>query len=76
MTRFRARPKKKCYQAFIVEPSTDFAPKNWQDKPRSYRVLEYVGAKTFSGTADAWRFLHNQRALKANQFDTWAILLD
>jgi hypothetical protein len=59
-----------------VEPEPGFEPKNWRDKPKSYRVIEYVGPKRFRGNADAWRFLHNQRQLQSNKLDAWAILLN
>jgi hypothetical protein len=75
MTKLKSRPKVH-YQAFLVEPEPDFAPKNWRDKPRSFRVIEYIGAKQFLGRADAWRFLHNHKALESNQTKVWAIVVE
>ena len=67
----RKRPDS--YHAFLVEPGPDFEPTNWQDKPRQYRILQYLGEKRFRGRADAWRFLHNHQALSIGNTSIWAI---
>ncbi len=72
MTKLKSRPKTR-YHAFIVEPDADFAPKNWQEKPANYRVIEYLGEKEFLGRADAWRFLHNHEAIESRNFKRWAV---
>lgn len=71
-----SKPRKKpasLYHALLVEPDEEFNPRNWQDKPRQYRVLEYLGPKRFLGRADAWRFLHNHQALEKGKTNVWAI---
>ena len=54
------------FVAMVVEPTANFHPSNWQDTPQSYRVVEVTGNKKHRGEADAWRFLFNRDALKAN----------
>lgn len=78
MTIIRRRPAcaTRHYHAFIVQPAEDFRPNSWQDIPRLYRVLEYVGAKQFRGPADAWRFLHNRAALESGDCKRWAICIE
>lgn len=61
------------YHAFLVEPTGDFHPGNWQDKPSSYRIVEYLGQKKYRGDADAWRFLHNREAIRNASTQRWAI---
>lgn len=75
MTKLRKKPAPS-FHAFLVEPLADFQPKNWQDKPKNYRILEYLGPKQYLGRADAWRFLHNHRALETGELQTWAIYVD
>ena len=75
MTKLRPRPAAG-YHAFLVQPLAGFEPKNWQDKPKHYRILEYVGSKLFLGRADAWRFLHNHQALEKGNFEAWAIYVE
>jgi hypothetical protein len=62
------------YHAFLVKPADDFCPNNWQQKPDSYRIIEYLGPKSRLGSVDAWRFMHNQAAIKdGTAADGWAI---
>lgn len=80
MTKPRRKPKT-TYHAFLVEPTIEFAPSNWQQNPDFYKVIKYLGPKYFQGQADAWKFLHNhekQKSARQNQgsIDTWAIYLD
>ena len=75
MTKPRRKPSSR-FHAFIVEPSPDFQPSNWQQTPRHYRIVEYVGPKGLRGPADAWKFLHNHDALHRGDQKRWAICLD
>lgn len=75
MTKFRRKPATG-YHAFLVEPTPDFAPTNWQDKPLHYRIIEYAGLKQFKGQVDAWRFLFNHRALADGDTKLWAIYVN
>ena len=69
----KPRTKTKGYLTFVVEPTGDFAPTNWQETPASYRIIEFVGPKRLLGEADSWKFLHNQAALRQNNLARWAI---
>lgn len=71
MTKLRKRPTG--YLTFLVEPTADFRPINWQQTPESYRIVEFAGAATMLGQADSWKFLNNQTALRTGRFDRWAI---
>lgn len=64
------------FLAFLVDPAPDFQPTNWQQVPKHYRILEFVGPKHFKGRADAWKFLHNHDQLNQDKIQTWAIYLD
>jgi hypothetical protein len=75
MTKLRKKPATQ-YHALLVEPTPDFSPTNWQDKPANYRIVEYLGPKQYRGRADAWRFMHNHEALENGQIETWAIYVD
>ncbi len=75
MTKPRRKPETR-FHTFIVEPSPDFEPVNWQQTPDHYRILKYVGPEKFRGSADAWKFLHNHRVLQTGSTDQWAIYLD
>jgi hypothetical protein len=75
MTKPRKKPGIR-YHALLVQPSPEFEPTNWQDKPEHYRVLEYLGPKLFRGRADAWRFLHNHQAIETGDRRSWAIYID
>ena len=46
------------YHAFLVKPTEDFCPSNWQQKPESYQIIKYLGPKNRLGSVDAWRFMH------------------
>jgi hypothetical protein len=61
------------YIAFIVEATEEFKPTNWRETPSSYRVLESAGPMKTLGSADAWRFMFNQAAIKSGQLKRWAI---
>ena len=75
MSKPRKKPNTR-FHAFIVEPSPDFEPTNWQQTPRHYRIVSYVGPKDFRGSADAWKFLYNHDALSRGDQSRWAICLD
>jgi len=75
MTKPRKKPSLR-YLAFIVEPEPGFKPTNWQQTPQHYRVIQHVGSMKFLGSTDAWKFLHNHKALKTGQTGRWAIFLD
>jgi hypothetical protein len=75
MTKPRRKPATQ-YHAFIVEPMRGFRPRNWQDKPTHYRILEFLGPKRFKGRADAWKFLHNHQAIEQGDLSKWAIYID
>ena len=77
MTKPRRRPAQR-YIAFLVEPEDGFSPSGWQDIPKNYRVVEFIGPKQFRGRADAWRFLENRAALEnAEQgIKRWAVVID
>jgi len=75
MTKPRRKPNTR-FHAFIVEPSPDFRPTNWQQTPRHYRIVSYIGPKDFRGPADAWKFLHNHEALRSGDQTRWAICVD
>jgi len=75
MTKPRRKPNTR-FHAFIVEPSPDFQPSNWQQTPRHYRIVSYAGPKDFRGPADAWKFLYNHDALQRGDQSRWAICLD
>lgn len=69
----KPRTKTRGYLTFVVEPTSDFTPTNWQEVPASYRIVEFSGAKRLLGEADSWKFLHNQAALRQNSLSSWAI---
>lgn len=71
----RTRPKQ--YRCYLVRPTGEFLPKNWQDKPKRFTVVQSEPAlQTPSlGKADAWRFLANQAAIASGNFTTWAVWL-
>ena len=48
MTAIRKRNKTD-YHAFLVEPTEDFCPSNWQQKPESYRIIKYLGPRNRLG---------------------------
>ncbi len=75
MSKPRKKPNSR-FHAFIVEPSPDFKPNNWQQTPKHYRIVSYVGPKDFRGPADAWKFLYNHDALRRGDQTRWAICLD
>jgi hypothetical protein len=73
MTAIRKR-KTSEYHAFLVKPMEAFCPNNWQQKPDSYQIIEYLGPKNRLGSVDAWRFLHNHQAIaQGKAADSWAI---
>ena len=70
-----------------MQPSADFNPNSWQDVPKHYRVIEYVGNKQFRGRADAWRFVENKTVLDQltetdcdnnpnREIKRWAVVID
>ena len=62
------------YHAFLVKPAEDFSPINWQQKPESYQIIEYLGPRNRLGSVDAWRFMHNHTAIEqGTTSDGWAI---
>lgn len=71
MTKLRHRPTG--YLTFFVEPTSDFSPINWQQTPKNYRIIEFVGPTNMLGHADSWKFLNNQSALRSGDFRRWAI---
>jgi hypothetical protein len=75
MTAIRKRTKTKSeYHAFLVKPTADFCPSNWQEKPESYQIIEYLGPRQRLGRVDAWRFMHNHDAItQGTAQDGWAI---
>ena len=83
MTKFRKRPTQR-FIALLVQPADDFVPHGWQDIPKNYRVIEYVGPKQFRGRADAWRFVENKTILddfadgnRTNRkIDRWAVVVE
>lgn len=75
MTKPRTKPKYK-FLAFIVEPTPGFNPRNWQQTPEHYRIVEYMGPQPFKGAIDAWKFLHNHKAIALGTTNRWAIYLD
>ena len=83
MTKFRKRPAQR-FIAFLVQPTDDFEPNGWQDVPKNYRVIEYVGPKQFRGRADAWRFIENKTILDDfgendrpdRKINRWAVVID
>jgi len=75
MTKPRRKLKTR-FHTFIVEPNPGFQPTNWQQTPKHYRILRYVGPEQFRGSADAWKFLHNHGALRCGNTTQWAIYLD
>lgn len=75
MTKLRRRPATR-FHAFLVEPAPGFNPNNWRQKPRHYRIVEYIGPNCFRGTADAWKFLYNHEAIQKGDTSRWALLLD
>lgn len=75
MTKPRRKPKTR-FHMFMVEPYPGFHPTNWQQTPKHYRILKYVGPEQFRGSADAWKFLHNHGALRSSNTNQWAIYLD
>jgi hypothetical protein len=73
MTAIRKRPENS-YHAFLVKPSEDFCPSNWQQKPEAYQIIEYLGPRNRLGSVDAWRFMHNHQAIsQGTATDGWAI---
>jgi len=73
MTAIRKR-KSTDYHAFLVKPAEDFCPDNWQQKPDSYQIIEYLGPRNRLGSVDAWRFMHNHTAIEqGTASDGWAI---
>jgi len=73
MTAIRKRTHNN-YHAFLVKPTKDFCPSNWQQKPESYKIIEYLGPKNRLGSVDAWRFLHNHQAIaEGTAAEGWAI---
>lgn len=75
MSAIRKRPSE-LYHAFLVKPPAGFRPANWQKKPDSYQILEYVGPKKRLGSVDAWRFMHNQKVLADGSYKNgWAIFV-
>ena len=52
------------FLALVVEPTGSFLPRNWQDIPGAYRIVEFIGHKKHRGEADAWRFLYNRDAMQ------------
>jgi len=62
LSRLRKRPAQR-FIAFFVKPLPGFSPTSWQDVPKNYRVIDYVGPKQFRGRADAWRFMKNKSVL-------------
>lgn len=75
MTKFRRKPATR-FHAFLVQPNPEFEPRNWQQTPRHYRIVQYVGVKQFLGGADSWKFVHNHAAMESGDVSTWAIYLD
>ena len=75
-----SKPRKlpQAFVTFVVQPTVDFRPTNWQQSPTRFRILKHQGSKQFLGQADAWKFLFNQEVLKhqpAGSIDQWAIHL-
>lgn len=75
-----SKPRKlpRGFVTFVVQPTVDFRPTNWQQTPTRFRIVKDLGAKQFLGQADAWKFLFNQEVLKhrsAGSIDQWAIHL-
>ncbi len=85
LSRLRKRPAQR-FIAFFVKPLPGFSPTSWQDVPKNYRVIDYVGPKQFRGRADAWRFMENKAVLDnsqsgngsddKNSIEKWAVVID
>lgn len=69
----RKQLKKPNYLALIVEPTDSFLPRNWQDIPSAYRIVEYVGDKKHRGDADAWKFIHNKEVMSESRLSSCSV---
>ncbi len=68
-----SKPRLPVFHTFIVQPDVDFKPRNWQDRPANYRIVQSTGQQHLRGKVDAWRFLVNKLALESGNTRRWAI---
>ncbi len=75
MTILSARRKPRQYRCYLVRPVGNFSPKNWQEKPARFQIVEKLEVTNSLGKADAHRFLVNHAAIEARDFSSWFIWL-
>ena len=63
------------YRVFLVRPVGDFTPRNWQQRPERFQVIERLETTNRVGRADSLCWLQNQKALESGSLDVWAVIL-
>jgi len=65
----------KQYRLYLVRPTGDFQPTNWQQKPTRFKIVSRIDTTARRGKADAARFLYNIDAIKRPSIDSWYVVL-
>ena len=63
------------YRCYLVQPTCDFKPTNWQQRPTRFKIVSRVDTTNRRGKADAAKFLHNTDAMNQGDVESWYVVL-